>query len=389
MKKILILTTGEGTVGAITSIKNIYNYINKKHFKIFIGVDSYGNNAESLRINNYPVKILNLKFGNALNEFLRKKYSFSKLKQLFVIYCKDKKTINNWIQEHEINIIHTNYYHHHLLTLFSNKKTKVIWHFRSFINPKSLHGISYKLFNILLFFSPAHIIAISNSLKHSFWKINQKKISVIYNGIDLELLRNHDLNEFYHRIGEHKYSHIIGTVGRYNKIKGLHIFVDMAKTVLKEFPNILFVIIGPKDNPKDIEYLNYIQKKIAEYNLEDKILLLGEFQNANKFISALDILVHPNIQLEGFGNVILEAQANGIPVITTYCGGPTEVVRNNISGFIVKDPTPFHLASKLKLLLSDQIKYNEMSKNAMDINFINRFRIENTINKLENIYKSL
>jgi glycosyltransferase involved in cell wall biosynthesis len=387
-KKVLMLTPGQGTVGAITSIKKIYNKINKTHYEIVIGVDGKGENLNKLREENYRIQVLDLNFGNNLLLFLSKISLIRSLKSLFISFFKDIKKINSFLQKEKIDIFHTHYLHHHILSIFVTRKVKKVWHLRSFINPQSLGGFSFIIFNILILFTKAKIIAISKSLKNSFWKINQNKIEVVYNGIDPEALLRMDLEVFYKRIGDKSYSKIIGTIGRYNKLKGFHDFIEMANIISKDHDNIIFVIVGPTNDPREETYLKLIKQKIKDYNLNSKIFLMGSFESANKFMGAINILVHPNTIFEGFGNVVAEAQTLGIPVITTDCGGPLDIVRDGHSGFIVNKNAPEELADKLNDLISNTSLYELMSKNAQDSTFINQFRIEKTIEALEKIYSN-
>lgn len=386
LRKVLMLTPGQGTVGAITSIKKIFNNIDKVHYEIVIGVDGKGENLENLNAENYNAKVLDLNFGNNLILFLSEESFIRSLNNIITSYIKDIKKINSFIKQEKIEIFHTHYIHHHLLSLFISSNVRKIWHLRSFINPHSLGGLSYFFFNVLILITKARIIAISESLKSSFWKINQKKIQVVYNGIDPESILRMDLDNFYNLIGDKSYSKIVGTVGRYNKQKGFHDFIEMAKIVSRDYNDILFVIIGPINDPREETYLNLIKQKIENYKLTNKVLLLGSFNSANNFMGALDVLIHPNTKYEGFGNVVLEAQTLGIPVITTNCGGPLDIVRDGYSGFIVNKNAPNELAAKLKDLFSNFTLNEQMRKNAKEDAFINQFRIERTIEELEKIY---
>jgi glycosyltransferase involved in cell wall biosynthesis len=383
-----MLTTGEGTVGAITSIKKILNNIDIVHYEIIIGVDGEGENLRNLNAENYNAKVLDLHFGSNLILFLSERSFIRSIKNIISSYIKDIRKINSFIKQEEIDIFHTHYVHHHLLSLFISSKVRKIWHLRSFINPQSLGGLSCFFFNFLILVTKARIIAISKSLKSSFWKINQRKIQVVYNGIDPESVLRMDLDNFYNLIGDKSYSKIVGTVGRYTKQKGFHDFIEMARIVSSDYNDILFVIIGPLNDPREETYLNLIKQKIDNFKLTNKVLLLGSFNSANNLMGALDVLIHPNTKFEGFGNVVLEAQTLGIPVITTNCGGPLEIVRDGYSGFIVNNNAPNELAEKLNILISNTSLYEQMSKNAKDTEFVNQFRIERTIGVIEKLYST-
>ena len=69
-------------------------------------------------------------------------------------------------------------------------------------------------------------------------------------------------------------------------------------------------------------------------NIYKRIHFLGWVDNPYKYIKHSNILVCTS-QTESFGNVIVEAMICGIPVISTRCGGPEEIINNDVDGFLV------------------------------------------------------
>ena len=70
------------------------------------------------------------------------------------------------------------------------------------------------------------------------------------------------------------------------------------------------------------------------------------------------VLLLPSVE-EGIANVVLEAMAVGVPVITTDCGGMNEVVTDDLNGFIVKVRNPEAAAQKILTMLGKS--ENELS----------------------------
>ena len=69
-------------------------------------------------------------------------------------------------------------------------------------------------------------------------------------------------------------------------------------------------------------------------------------------------------EFEGFGLVLIEAMACGLPVISANCPfGPSEIVENGING-ILTQLDPYDMASKMEWMISHEKERNEMGKNA-------------------------
>src|SRR5699024_12494760 len=79
----------------------------------------------------------------------------------------------------------------------------------------------------------------------------------------------------------------------------------------------------------------------------------------------MDVLSFPTYR-EGFGNVSIEAQATGTPVITTNATGSIDTVIDKKTGFIINIRNVKELEEKLEELLNDKELLNEMGKNARD-----------------------
>lgn len=84
-------------------------------------------------------------------------------------------------------------------------------------------------------------------------------------------------------------------------------------------------------------------------------------KDLSKMYASCDIFVFPSTT-ETFGNVILEAHASGLPVITVDKGGVADLVSNNEDGFICKANQPREMAEKVQLLISDDKKRQEFSR---------------------------
>jgi len=121
-------------------------------------------------------------------------------------------------------------------------------------------------------------------------------------------------------------------LGRLDKIKGVHIAIDVAKKT-----NRKLLIAGNISD--DINEKEYFEKEIKPCIDDDQIVYLGEVNDIqkNEILGKSVALLMPIQWNEPFGIVMIEAMACGTPVIAFSKGSVPEVVENGITGFVVDD----------------------------------------------------
>ena len=89
-------------------------------------------------------------------------------------------------------------------------------------------------------------------------------------------------------------------------------------------------------------------------------------KNPYKYLAQSDIFVLPSL-LEGFPNVILEALACGLPIISTNCeSGPNEILDNNKYGFLTKVGDSLDMSQKMIYLAKNKDLINKYSKLSLE-----------------------
>lgn len=217
--------------------------------------------------------------------------------------------------------------------------------------------------------------------------IPENKLSLIYDGIDLQDFSNPVVGIFKKEfcLSSHR---LVGMVGRIVEGKGQKEYVLAAKKVINTNNNFKFLIIGDAVG-EDNKYLNEVKSLIAENNLEQDIILTGWRNDVKNIIADLDILVQATTTFpEGFGLTIIEAMALSKPVVATDIPGPRDIVLNGVTGYLVPPSDIESMAEKIKYLLDNPDNANKMGeagrKRVEEI-----FKIEETVNKIENIYNEL
>lgn len=152
--------------------------------------------------------------------------------------------------------------------------------------------------------------------------------------------------------------------------KGIKEYLEAARQLHEEFPEVQFHIIGPSgvQNRTAIPI-----SEIENWKLEGLINYLGEVEEVQGEIAEASCIVLPSYR-EGTSRVLLEASAIGRPIVATDVPGCKEVVLDEKSGFLckVKNSNDLYLKMK-KMYLLDQGKRNEMG-------LIGRKHVENKFN---------
>ena len=165
------------------------------------------------------------------------------------------------------------------------------------------------------------ILSNSNATKRMLIKrfgIDKNKIKVIYNGF-----LSKDYKPTIKNINRYSKKRSVGYIGRLDTPKGVHIFIQSAKS-LSDYD---FFIAG-----KGV--LENLLKESAK-NFKN-IHFLGSIKTSLDFILKMDIIVVPSIR-EPLGNVIIEAGYCKKPVIASNIDGIPEIITNGISGILI-DP---------------------------------------------------
>lgn len=201
------------------------------------------------------------------------------------------------------------------------------------INP--LHW-TIRFFDWYIFTRHAYkkIIAPSEFIKRDIiqnYGVHERDIHVIYNGVDLQ--RFHPDNKGRYRIpvrnglGFSNDEPVLLFVGTGFERKGLRYVIG----ALTHLPSEIKLIVIGKGRFK-------IYRKMAEsYKVLERIRFLGPLRDVEKYYAASDILILPTLY-EPMANVILEALATGIPVVTSRHCGNMEVVTEGVDGFLIDNP---------------------------------------------------
>ena len=223
--------------------------------------------------------------------------------------------------------------------------------------------ISYHTFSRLSLKITDKIIAITPWEKNFIKKFggDENKIKVLPNGMDKTFFKKINNNDFRKKLKIKPNQPLILFFGRLNITKGPEKFVEIAKLILKEKPNYVFVILGPDEGMLEI-----VKQKIGN---EKRIILLPAIRDRKEIIKmyqTADVYVMPSYR-EGLPLTLFEAMASGLPIVASPVNGIPYEMKNQENGFLVNHGDNKKFKEKIielidNLKLRKQISNNNLKK---------------------------
>ena len=201
-----------------------------------------------------------------------------------------------------------------------------------------------------------HIFAVSQSTKQDLvglYKLSSKKITVIYLGINKDLLNAQDIN-FKKLNLPKKYILSLSVIGpRKNVISLIRAFDVLKKR--REFDNLYLVIAGGYEK----FYKRIILKEINKSKYRNKIILLDAVEEKHKpmLYKNAQLFVFPSLY-EGFGLPPLEAMYCGVPTLVAHNTSLPEITKG--AALLIDPYRPRLLAKAIEEVLTDERLYNTL-----------------------------
>lgn len=207
-------------------------------------------------------------------------------------------------------------------------------------------------------------------------KVKKGQVAILKNGLDL--------NEYYYsenlcekvkaELGYDKDDFVVGHVGRFNQQKNHLFLIDVFAALHKKNPKAKLMLLGKGETMPEVE------KKVKEYGLTDVVSFMGVRSDVSRCLHAMDVFVFPSLY-EGLPNVIVEAQATGIPCMLSDTiskeVGFTKLVR-----FESLQTSADEWAEKVLCLVKEQPKYDTRK----EVEY-NGYSISSTVAFLETLFK--
>lgn len=152
---------------------------------------------------------------------------------------------------------------------------------------------------------------------------------------------------------------VIGYVGRLTRDKGVPDLIAAFEQVLQHIPEAYLLLVGWFDASEDA-LGQELRERIAGHS---RIRYTGFVADTAPYYRAMDIMVLPTWR-EGLPNVVLEAAASGVPVITTTATGARDAVVPEVTGLLVPPGYPEAIAEAVLKLMGDPVRREYMGRAA-------------------------
>lgn len=221
--------------------------------------------------------------------------------------------------------------------------------------PSWLVGIKYRLYE--------RVITISDGIRLVLLAegVAADKLVCVHSVVDPEPFQHTcECDVFRREFGLPEKGMVIGMIAQFIPRKGHHFLLDVLPEVLEKYPDLQVRLFGQGPLTEEIE------SRIRHENLQGRVQLTGFRNDLERWLSCLDLVVHP-AEMEGLGVSLLQAAAAGIAIIGNRAGGIPEIVRDGENGLLIEPGDKVGWTNAMISLLSDAGLRQKMAEKGREI----------------------
>ncbi|HDL86238.1 MAG TPA: glycosyltransferase family 1 protein, partial [Candidatus Acetothermia bacterium] len=217
------------------------------------------------------------------------------------------------------------------------------------------------------------------------YKIPEAEVPLIYQGIDFSrfgVSTGTMGDTATSRILPSGATPILGCIGSFEKRKGQIVLLRALARIRTTLPSVHVLLVG--DGPDE----EGLRRAVDEISLGGDVTFVPFTSTPEEVLALLDILVVPSLYKEGLPNIILEAMAMGIPVVSSRLAGIPEAVKDGKTGVLVSPRDAHELSEAIMELWRDRAIYAQLRDGALHLVksvFDRESRLEQYLRFLERI----
>lgn len=174
---------------------------------------------------------------------------------------------------------------------------------------------------------------------------------------------------------------VIGCVANYRPGKGHLLLLDAFAALASDRPMLRLVLVG------EGELRPVLERRIREFGLEGRAFLHGAALDPQSLMRAFDIVVQAS-ESEGLPNAILEAAADGRPIVATAAGGTVEIVDHHRTGILVPVNDMAALSRGVQVLIGDAGLRERLGAAAQE-HVLHTFGMERFVSEFATLYEEM
>ena len=209
------------------------------------------------------------------------------------------------------------------------------------------------------------------------YDVDSNKMKLITPGVDVEIFSPDSTV---------KRENIFLSIGRIQEQKGQIETIKFLDNFKKVENNFTCYFVGGPSGKSGNKYLEELKQTVVDFNLESHVEFLNNLSQTEirDLLNKSKLLIHTS-KFETFGLVAAEANAMGVPVLTTNSGSVLEIVESNVNGYYSESLIDGNVNNFVKELLNNNDKFHEIMLNCLDKS--KAYSWANTAREIEILYK--
>lgn len=383
--RVLYLHAGAEMYGADKILLQLLTNLDKNQFEPLVLLPNDGPLVGKIQEIGVHVQILEYPI------LRRKFFTLTGIIKYIFSYLKYSVYLAKFVKKNKVKLVHVNttaVLEGVFIRVFN--RIPIVWHIHEIILKPS---VVFKFTSFLISHFSNIAITVSEATRNRLLEshlIKPGKIKTVYNGIETSNVISSDpigKNEkLRYEMGISESATVIGMVGRINSWKGQNDFLDAMEIVFEQESNTHAVLVGGVFKGEEYRLLA-LQKRIQESKYRERIHLVEFTSQISDFYSMFDIFTLPSINPDPLPTVVLEAMANGLPIVGYRHGGITEMVDED-SGILVSPNNISLLGNAINNLIANPHLQKKLGKHAQERQE-EYFNLKNFIENIEKIYLNL
>ena len=212
--------------------------------------------------------------------------------------------------------------------------------------------------------------------------LTRARVECVPNGVSIPArLSQTDRNRLKSELGFSDAHIVIGSIGRLDQNKNYAMLLRAFAAVAATWPALRLVIIG--EGPLRPQ----LAATAEQLGLAGKVCLPGVISLAARYLPAMEVCCLTSYT-EGMPNLVMEAAAAGVPVVSTRCGDSMHLIEHGVSGYLVSPNDDVGMSAHIDLLLANPEHRLHMGQAGRE-KMRREFSVENMVARMTQVYEQV